>query len=83
VCVAETFELILALAKMGAKDKARMVRDWVLQFQDSDGVFYREAYWPQKEIRRSERGPQLPEKNTWTSAAAILALMALEGTEIL
>ena len=83
VCVAETFELILALVKMGAKDKARMVRDWVLQFQDSDGVFYREAYWPDKEMRRSERGPQVPEKNTWTSAAAILALVASEGTRIL
>jgi len=83
VCVAETFELILALVKMGAKDKARMVRDWVLQFRDSDGVFYREAYWPDKEMRRSERGPQVPEKNTWTSAAAILALVALEGTRIL
>ncbi len=83
VCVAETFELILALTKMGAKDKAKMMRDWVLRFQDSDGVFYREAYWPQGEIRRSEWGPQVPEKNTWTSAAAILALVALEGTRIL
>ncbi len=83
VCVAETFELILALTKMGAKNKARMVRDWVLQFQDSDGVFYREVYWPQRAITRSERGPQVPEKNTWTSAAAILALAALEGAKIL
>ncbi|MFC1927513.1 hypothetical protein ACFLW7_02940 [Chloroflexota bacterium] len=83
VCVAETFEFILALAKMGAKDKAAMVRDWVLQFRDDDGVFYREAYWPQRELRRSEREPQVSEKNTWTSAAAILALVALEGTTIL
>jgi len=60
-----------------------MVRDWVLQFRDDDGVFYREAYWPQRELRRSEREPQVPEKNTWTSAAAILALVALEGTTIL
>ena len=84
VCVAETFELVLALAKMGAKDKARMVRDWVLQFRDSDGVFYREAYWPQRELRRSEQEPQVPEKNTWTSAAAVLALVALDerGTAI-
>jgi hypothetical protein len=80
VCVAETFELVLALAKMGAKDKARMVRDWVLQFRDSDGVFYREAYWPQRELRPSEREPQVPEKNTWTSAAAILALVASDET---
>ena len=82
VCVAETFELILALTKMGAKDKARMVLDWVLQFQDSDGVFYREIYWPQKEIRRSELEPQIHEKNTWTSAAAILAIAALSGVKI-
>jgi hypothetical protein len=77
VCVAETFELAMALIRMGAKDKAKMVLDWVSQFQDSDGVFYREAYWPQRETRRSEREAQVPEKNTWTSAAAILALVAL------
>jgi hypothetical protein len=82
VCVAETFELILALTKMGDKDKARMVLDWVLQFRDSDGVFYREVYCPQREIRRSELKPQAHEKNTWTSAAAILAMVALDGIEI-
>jgi hypothetical protein len=64
---------------MGDKDKAKMVLDWVLQFQDSDGVFYREVYWPQREIRRSELGSQAQEKNTWTSAAAILAMVALDG----
>jgi hypothetical protein len=78
VCVAETFELILALGKMGAQGKARMVRGWVLQFRDSDDVFYREVYWPQRELRRSEQEPQIPEKNTWTSGAAILALVALD-----
>ena len=82
VCVAETFELILALTKMGDKDKARMVLDCVLQFRDSDGVFYREVYWPQREIRQSELKPQAHEKNTWTSAAAILAMAALDGIEI-
>jgi len=82
VCVAETFELILALTKMGDKDKARMVLDWALQFRDSDGVFYREVYWPQREIRRSELKRQAHEKNTWTSAAAILAMVALDGIEI-
>jgi hypothetical protein len=82
VCVAETFELILALTRMGAKDKAKTVLDWVSQFRDSDGVFYREAYWPQREIRRSELGAEAPEKNTWTSAAAILAMVALYGTKI-
>ncbi|MCJ7669213.1 MAG: hypothetical protein MUO61_01690, partial [Dehalococcoidia bacterium] len=83
VCVAETFELILALTRMGAQDKAKMVRDWVLQFRDSDGVFYREVYWPQREIRRAELEPQAHEKNTWTSAAAILAMVALDGIKIL
>lgn len=82
VCVAETFELVLALTKMGDRDKAKMVLDWVSQFRDSDGVFYREAYWPQREIRHSELAPQSPEKNTWTSAAAILAVVALSGLKI-
>jgi hypothetical protein len=79
VCVAETFELVIALTKMGARDKVRIVLDWVLQFRDSDGVFYREAYWPKREIRPSELEPQAPEKNTWTSAAAILAMAAFGG----
>jgi len=82
VCVAETFELVLALTRMGARDKARMVRDWVLQFRDCDNVLYREVYWPHREIRLSEQEPQAHEKNTWTSAAAILAMLALEGIEI-
>ena len=83
VCVAETFELVLALARMGARDKAKMVLDWVLEFRDRDGVFYREVYWPQGEIRRSELEPQAHEKNTWTSAAAILAMVALDKMKIL
>ncbi|MGD2065474.1 MAG: hypothetical protein PVI95_03400 [Dehalococcoidia bacterium] len=83
VCVAETFELVLTLARMGAGDKAKMVLDWVLQFRDRDGVFYREVYWPQREIRRSELEPQAHEKNTWTSAAAILAMVALDKMKIL
>jgi len=82
VCVAETFELIMALIRMGDRDKARAVMDWVLQFRDSRGVFYREAYWPHRELRRSEREPQVREKNTWTSAAAILAMAALNGAKI-
>lgn len=79
VCVAETFEFILALIRAGDKDRARTVLDWVLQFRDENGVFYREVYWPQREIRRSELEPEKHERNTWTSAAAILALMALYG----
>jgi len=80
VCVAETFEFILALIRSGARERARTVLDWVLQFRDSNGVFYREVYWPQREIRRSELVPEEHERNTWTSAAAILALVALYGS---
>ena len=78
VCIAETCELILALARMGAEDRAKMMLDWTLQFRDSDGVFYREVYYPHREIRRAEMVPQCHEKNTWTSAAAILAIIALD-----
>lgn len=79
VCVAETFEFILALIRAGDRERARTVLDWVLQFRDDDGVFYREVYWPQRDIRRSELEPGSHERNTWTSAAAILALVALYG----
>jgi hypothetical protein len=68
---------------MGARDKAKMVLDWVMQFTDSNDVFYREVYWPQGEIRRSELKPQAHEKNTWTSAAAILAMVALYKMKML
>jgi len=77
VCVAETCELILALTRMGAKDKANMVLDWILRFRDSDGVFYREVYWPHGDIRQEEQKRQAHERNTWTSAAAILAVVTL------
>ena len=83
VCVAETFEFILALIRMGARDKARTVLDWVLRFRDDGGVFYREVYWPQGEIRRSELEAEDHERNTWTSAAAILALVAAHGVKTL
>jgi hypothetical protein len=79
VCVAETFEFVLALTRTGARDRARMVLDWVSRFRDDEGVFYREVYWPQGEIRRSELEPEDSERNTWTSAAAILALAAVHG----
>jgi len=82
VCIAETFELILALTRMGVRDKARIVRDWVIQFRDADSVFYREVYWPHREIRRAEQEPRSYEKNTWTSAAAILAMVALGGAKM-
>ncbi len=82
VCVAETCELILALTRMGSKAKAKMVLNWTLQFRDNDGVFYREVYWPHGEIRRSELKPQIHEKNTWTSAAAILAMVASDKIKI-
>jgi hypothetical protein len=82
VCVAETCELVMALARMGDRGKAKTVMDWVLRFRDSDGVFYREVCWPQGEMRRSERGPRVHERNTWTSAAAILAIAALDGARI-
>ena len=82
VCIAETFELILALTRMGVRDKARIVRDWVIQFRDADNVFYREVYWPHREIRRAEQEPRSYEKNTWTSAAAILAMVALGGAKM-
>lgn len=79
VCVAETFEFILALTRMGARDRAEKVLEWTTQFRDGDDVFYREVYWPQGEIRRSELDPHDHERNTWTSAAAILAMAALHG----
>lgn len=75
VCVAETCELLLTLTRMGARDKAKMVFNWILRFRDNDGVFYREIGLPGQQS-------QPKEKVTWASAAAILAIVALAKSKL-
>lgn len=69
VTVAETCELIMALSKIGEGDKARLLLDWILKLQDSDGGFKTGIKIPEQLIWPEE-------KYTWTSAAVIMAVMA-------
>ena len=69
VTVAETCELIMALSKIGERDKARLLLDWILRLQDSDGGFKTGIKLPDQLIWPDE-------KYTWTSAAVIMAIKA-------
>jgi hypothetical protein len=70
--VAETCELIIALALIGAHKKARMLLDWTLKLRDDKPGFCRGIKFPEKVAC-----PPDEERATWTSAALILAIAAL------
>ncbi len=70
ITVAESCELVMALAAIGDTVRASDLLDWLLQWRDVDGVhwtgwqFVNKEYWPL-------------EKPTWTSGAFVLALDSL------
>jgi hypothetical protein len=70
--VAETSELIIALALIGEHDKARKLLNWTLKLRDDKPGFCRGIKFP-------EQVPCPPdeERATWTSAALIMAIAAL------
>jgi MMP endo-(1,4)-3-O-methyl-alpha-D-mannosidase len=70
--VAETCELIVALALIGEHKKARMLLDWTLKLRDDKPGFCRGIKFPEKVAC-----PPDEERATWTSAALILAIAAL------
>ena len=75
VTVAETCELILALIRIGERQQARTLLDWVLPLQDSDGGFWTGITVPEEIVYPPG------EKTTWTSAAVIIAAMAGSSSE--
>jgi hypothetical protein len=77
VTIAETCELIMALVKIGDKRRANILLRWVLDQRDLDGGFWTGIKLPEKIIYPPD------EKNTWTTAAVILATMANIGGEAL
>lgn len=77
VTVAETCELIMALVKIGDKQRAKLLLDWVFNQRDLDGGFWTGIKLPEKIIYPPD------EKNTWTAAAVILATLASIGGEAL
>ncbi|OAQ51246.1 hypothetical protein HTG_18050 [Natrinema mahii] len=72
VTVAESCELVVSLAAVGERDRAREIYDWLFQWTDDEGVFWTgyqfedEEFWP-------------GERPTWTGGAAVLAADALSG----
>ena len=76
VTVAETTELIMTLCRMGEIGRAQLLLSWMLRLKDHDGGFLTGIKLPELIIWPEE-------KNTWTSAGAIMAMMAcakVEGT---
>jgi tetratricopeptide (TPR) repeat protein len=70
--VAETSELMIALALMGEHERARMLLDWTLKLRDDKPGFCRGIKFPERVAC-----PPDDERATWTSAALILAVAAL------
>jgi hypothetical protein len=70
VTVAETCELVLALAAMGARDMARLVFGWIGDKRYEDGSFWCGYTYPEMVIWPED-------KITWTNAVVLLAADAL------
>ena len=70
--VAETGELIIALALIGEHKRARMLLDWTLELRDDKPGFCRGIKFPEE-----VPCPPDEERATWTSAALIMAIAAL------
>ncbi len=72
VTVAESSELCIALVASGRGSEAQTIFNQLLQWQDEDGGF-----WTGYSYRDKVIWPK--EKTTWTAAATLLALDAMEG----
>jgi hypothetical protein len=70
VTMAETSELVLALAAIGAMEKARIVFNWLLDKKYDDGSYWMGVTFPDSIIWPEE-------KTAWTTAAILLAYDAL------
>lgn len=70
--VAETSELIIALALIGERKKANLLMDWIMRLRDSRKGFCRGIKLPEQEVC-----PPDSERATWTSASLIMAVAAL------
>jgi hypothetical protein len=70
VTAAETCELILTLNSVDEPDRAKLMMDWLLKFQDSDDGFWAGIKLPEEIIWPKE-------KTTWTSAGVIIAATSI------
>jgi hypothetical protein len=72
VTIAETCELVLALAAMGNTEQARIVFNWIVERRQTDGFYWCGYTFPEMAI-----WPEEP--TTWTNGAVLLAADALYG----
>ncbi len=70
--VAETSELMIALALIGEHDRGIILLDWTLRLADE-----KEGYCRGVKLPEQEPCPADEERATWTSAALIMAIAAL------
>jgi hypothetical protein len=70
--VAETSELMIALALVGEHERGNRLLNWTLRLQDDKGGFCRGVKLPEE-----EPCPPDTERASWTSAALIMAIAAL------
>jgi len=70
VTVAETCELVLALTRINEHSRARLLLDWILKLQDTDGRFWTGMKLPEEEVWPPGQKP------TWASAAVVMAAKA-------
>ncbi len=70
VTVAETCELIMALIRVGEREKADQLWEWILKLQNKPGRFWtgikipEETIWPQEQ------------QNSWVAASVVIAASA-------
>ncbi len=72
VTIAETAELVLALAGMGRIDQARVVLGWIAGWRFDDGSFWAGFTHPDMTVWPEDR-------LTWTNAGVLLAVDAVHG----
>jgi len=70
VTMAETSELVLALAAIGDFERAALLFDWIKDKKDEDGTYWTGVTYPDNVIWPEER-------TTWTAAVILLANDAL------
>lgn len=71
VTVAETAELVIALAAAGRQEEAAEVLGWLDRFRDDAG-----GYWTGYQLANDEVWPE--ERPTWTAGAVLLAADAVD-----
>jgi len=72
ITIAETCELVLALAAMGHSEQARIVFNWIAGRRKADGFYWCGYTFPDMTIWPTEPA-------TWTNAAVLIAADALYG----